>query len=48
MRVQILAKHVMGIHMNAQQMTREPREGELDLATLKKFIAFARRFVLVD
>ena len=35
----------MNIHMNAQQITQEPRHGELDLATLKKFIAFSRRSV---
>ena len=43
-RLQTLAKHVMSIHMNAQQISNEPREGELDLRTLKKFIAFCRRF----
>ena len=42
--LQTLAKHVMSIHMNAQQISNEPREGELDLRTLKKFIAFCRRF----
>ena len=33
----------MSIHMNAQQISTEAREGELDLRTLKKFIAFCRR-----
>lgn len=37
-----LAKHVMNVHMNAQQMTAEPRQGEIDLPTLKKLIAFCR------
>ncbi|XP_054715712.1 DNA replication licensing factor mcm5-A-like [Uloborus diversus] len=36
-----LAKHVMGLHMNALQSTEEV-EGELSLATLKKYIAFCR------
>lgn len=36
-----LAKHVMGLHMNALQTTEEA-EGELSLSTLKKYIAFCR------
>ena len=39
---QILAKHVMNLHMNAQKITTDTPEGELDLNTLKKFIAFCR------
>ena len=38
---QHLAKHVMQVHLNALQ-TEDAVEGELGLATLKKFIAFAR------
>jgi len=37
-----LAKHVMNIHMNAIQTAEEQREGELDLNTLKKYIAYIR------
>ncbi|XP_064623136.1 DNA replication licensing factor mcm5-A-like [Lineus longissimus] len=37
-----LAKHVMNVHMNAVQMIEEEREGELDLETLKKYIAYCR------
>ncbi|XP_064403008.1 DNA replication licensing factor mcm5-like [Halichondria panicea] len=36
-----LAKHVMRVHLNALQ-TEDTVEGELDLATIKRFIAFAR------
>ncbi|XP_035216251.1 DNA replication licensing factor mcm5-A-like [Stegodyphus dumicola] len=36
-----LAKHVMGLHMNALQATEEV-EGELSLITLKKYIAYCR------
>lgn len=36
-----LAKHVMQVHLNAFQ-SEDAVEGELELATLKKFIAFAR------
>jgi len=37
-----LAKHVMNIHMNAIQTAEEQREGELDLNTLKKYIAYIK------
>ncbi|CAH1792704.1 unnamed protein product, partial [Owenia fusiformis] len=37
-----LAKHVMNIHMNAQQMVEQGREGEIDLNTFKKYISFCR------
>ena len=41
---QRMAKHVMQVHLNAlQAATEETGEGELDLATLKKFISFCRR-----
>lgn len=36
-----LAKHVMGLHMNALQTTEEA-EGELSLSTLKRYISFCR------
>jgi DNA replication licensing factor MCM5 len=45
--MQTLAKHVMNIHMNALQMTEETRPGELHLSTLKKYIAYCRRYVSV-
>ncbi|CAG9763999.1 unnamed protein product [Ceutorhynchus assimilis] len=41
-RDKILAKHVMSIHMNAGQITQEPKEGELSLEFLKKFINYCR------
>ena len=38
-----LAKHVMGVHMNAMTQRTENLEGdELSLQQLKKFIMFAR------
>ena len=37
-----IAKHVMGIHANAGQITEESVEGELPLATLKKYIHYCR------
>ncbi|KAL3874355.1 hypothetical protein ACJMK2_037383 [Sinanodonta woodiana] len=37
-----MAKHVMNVHLNALQTTEERREGELELNTLKKYIAFCR------
>ncbi|XP_014666063.1 PREDICTED: DNA replication licensing factor mcm5-A-like [Priapulus caudatus] len=37
-----LAKHVMNVHMNARQMTEEPKEGELPLEKLKKYISYCR------
>jgi len=44
--VQTLAKHVMNIHMNALQMSEEARSGEIQLNTLKKYIAYCRAYVL--
>jgi len=43
--MQTLAKHVMNIHMNALQMSEEARPGELQLNTLKKYIAYCRVYV---
>ncbi|XP_033227260.1 DNA replication licensing factor Mcm5 [Belonocnema kinseyi] len=37
-----IAKHVMGIHANAGQITEESVEGELPLATLRKYIHYCR------
>lgn len=41
---QTLAKHVMGIHMNAVQTGEDLKEGELSLSLLKKYIGFCRRY----
>ena len=41
---QRLAKHVMQVHLNALQQSEEAVEGELDLLTLKRFIAYCRRY----
>jgi len=46
MLMQTLAKHVMNIHMNALQMSEEARPGELQLNSLKKYIAYCRAYVL--
>lgn len=40
---QTLAKHVMNVHMNAQQTAGEDAAGEIDLDTLKKFIIYVRK-----
>jgi len=37
----------MNIHMNALQMSEEARPGELQLNTLKKYIAYCRAYVLL-
>ncbi|XP_018575968.1 DNA replication licensing factor Mcm5 [Anoplophora glabripennis] len=37
-----LARHVMGVHMNAGQITQEPTEGELSLEFIKKYINYCR------
>eukprot|EP00126_Sphaerothecum_destruens_P007647 Sdes_comp19929_c0_seq1m12376 len=36
----MIAKHVMGVHMNA--VNAQPVEGEIDLDTLKKYITYCR------
>ncbi|XP_023022934.1 minichromosome maintenance 5 [Leptinotarsa decemlineata] len=40
-RDRILAKHIMGVHMSGQA-TQEPKEGELSLEFIKKFIHYCR------
>ena len=40
--LQQLAKHVMKVHLNAQQPDEES-EGELPLAVMKKYIAYCKR-----
>ncbi|XP_035795368.1 DNA replication licensing factor Mcm5-like [Anopheles albimanus] len=37
-----LAKHVMNVHMNASKAAMEPKEGEIPLAVLKKYIHYCR------
>uniref|UniRef100_A0A8D8B1J5 DNA replication licensing factor MCM5 n=1 Tax=Culex pipiens TaxID=7175 RepID=A0A8D8B1J5_CULPI len=37
-----LAKHVMNVHMNANKATVETQEGEVSLATFKKYINYCR------
>ena len=46
---QLLAKHVLHVHLNALQTQEEDTvEGELSLPLLKKYIAFCRRYVGED
>lgn len=42
-RDKTLARHIMNIHMNAAQISSEPKEGELSLELIKKYINFCRR-----
>ncbi|XP_044727664.1 DNA replication licensing factor Mcm5 [Chrysoperla carnea] len=37
-----LAKHIMNVHMSAGQTTEEPKEGEIPLEMLKKYINYCR------
>ncbi|CAH0551980.1 unnamed protein product [Brassicogethes aeneus] len=37
-----LAKHIMGVHMNAGQITQEAKEGEFSLDLIKKYIHYCR------
>lgn len=39
---QTLAKHIMNVHMNSNILTDEPKEGELSLELLKKYINYCR------
>lgn len=41
--LQTLAKHIMGVHMNAGQITQDPKEGELSLEFIKKYIHYCKR-----
>lgn len=38
----ILAKHIMNVHMNANKAKSAPKEGEISLPVLKKFIHYCR------
>ncbi|XP_077300178.1 minichromosome maintenance 5 [Arctopsyche grandis] len=37
-----LAKHIISVHMNSGQVDNDPKEGELSLSFLKRFIGFCR------
>ncbi|CAG9860618.1 unnamed protein product [Phyllotreta striolata] len=37
-----LAKHIMSVHMSAGEISQEPKEGEMSLEFIKKFINFCR------
>ncbi|KAK9694351.1 MCM AAA-lid domain [Popillia japonica] len=37
-----LARHVMNVHMNASHLTQEPKEGELSVELIKKYINYCR------
>lgn len=41
-RDKTLARHIMNVHMNAAQTTNEPKEGELSLELIKKYINYCR------
>lgn len=41
-RDKTLARHIMGVHMNSNQGTNEPKEGELSIDLIKKFINYCR------
>lgn len=37
-----LARHIINVHLNANKATAEPKEGEISLPTLKKYIHYCR------
>ncbi|XP_018321449.1 DNA replication licensing factor Mcm5-like [Agrilus planipennis] len=37
-----LARHIINVHMSAEQVTEEPKEGELSIELLKKYINYCR------
>lgn len=37
-----MARHIINVHLNANKVTNEAQEGEIDLTTFKKFIHFCR------
>lgn len=39
---QTLARHIINVHLNANKISTEQQEGEISLATFKKFIHYAR------
>jgi DNA replication licensing factor MCM5 len=40
-----LARHIMNVHMNAGQVIQEPKDGELSLEFIKKYINYCRTCV---
>ncbi|KAL3273145.1 hypothetical protein HHI36_014599 [Cryptolaemus montrouzieri] len=41
-RDMILARHIMNVHMNAGQVSEDPKEGELSVELIKKYIYYCR------
>lgn len=39
---QTLARHIINVHLNANKATEEPKEGEISLPMLKKYIHYCR------
>lgn len=39
---QNLARHIINVHLNANKVSTEAQEGEIDLITFKKFVHFCR------
>lgn len=37
-----IAKHVMGVHINASGVNAGAQEGEIDIATMKKYVSYCR------
>lgn len=37
-----MARHIINVHLNANKVTTEPLEGEIDLLTFKKFVHYCR------
>jgi len=40
--VQTLARHIMGVHMNARHVEEETADGEMSLNFIKKYIHYCR------
>lgn len=41
-----MAKHIMNVHLHADQDTEETSDGEMSLLLIKKFIHFCRTLVI--
>lgn len=37
-----IAKHVMGVHINASGVKAGAQEGDIDIATMKKYVSYCR------
>ena len=37
-----IAKHVMSVHINASGVNAGAQEGDIDIATMKKFVSYCR------